>query len=162
MNDNIEKAPEAIEDNVINDNVSKAFQAVSASEVEDYKPISKSSFLKSKRKKEDILIPVEIEGEDGYMRFRYPNKRDHAIAGGDIFSSMSTNNNNNSRPNMSDPDNIEKFVLYARALIQRLLIDPIFTLDEVNEIDEDVIWDLYNALSDVFSKEGGSDVKSFL
>lgn len=156
-----EEIQEVLRSEQMQANVEKAFAATRRSNVVNYKPASKERLLGARSKKEDIVVPMDLygDGEIEHITFRHPTNLDHALAGGNLFKDY-INKDGNIDADNTDPVILEKMEQYQRAFIQRIIKDPYFSLEEINELDYDTILEMFMGVDSVVKGEE-ADAASF-
>ena len=143
--------------------IAKAFAPQRRSNMtKEFKPVSKSKlFSESKKKKEDIIVPLEVDGEIEYLVFRPPTNRDHALAGGRLFRANISDDGEIQTPDPTDTKVLDNTEQYQKALFQRILKEPSMTLAEVERLDyEGIVIYCLNKVDDEV-KGQLKDIKSF-
>ena len=143
--------------------IAKAFAPQRRSNMtKEFKPVSKSKlFSESKKKKEDIIVPLEVDGEIEYLVFRPPTNRDHALAGGKLFRANISDDGEIQTPDPTDTKVLDNTEQYQKALFQRILKEPSMTLAEVERLDyEGIVIYCLNKVDDEV-KGQLKDIKSF-
>ena len=125
-------------------------------ELKEFKPIPKSVLLKAAKNQQpdEFGLKIDIGGTLYKMIFQYPTPFDEAMAYRYIFPDLEKMDRTEQETLLAEMTS-EQRLSYRQCYVQRLLKDPILTIEEIKTLDPRVISDIDTKIhAYVLAREG--------